>query len=148
MFLKHRTVSFALIPKINEEIDLHVSEGALIKVDNYDWTKPVVPVLKVNWRVRLCSDFKTTLNPNLIIDEHPLPSINHLFSSLAEVDKFAKLDLSQAYQELPVPESDQKYLTLNTHRGLYQSSRLMYGIAVRRRYGNMKLKISWKIYLV
>lgn len=44
-------------------------------------------------------------------------------------DKFTKIDLTKAYLQMEVHPDDQKYLTLSTHKGLYQPTRLMYGIA-------------------
>ena len=42
---------------------------------------------------------------------------------------FSKIDLKHAYLQLQVREEEQHLLTLNTHRGLYKPTRLMYGIA-------------------
>jgi len=42
---------------------------------------------------------------------------------------FSKIDLKQAYLQLPLAEIDKEILTLNTHKGLYRSNRLMYGVA-------------------
>lgn len=42
--------------------------------------------------------------------------------------KFTKIDL-QVYLKLEVREEDRKLLTLNTHRGLFRSTKLMYGVA-------------------
>ena len=39
-----------------------------------------------------------------------------------------KLDLRQAYQQLRLDEESQKYCAINTHRGLFQLTRLQYGI--------------------
>lgn len=44
--------------------------------------------------------------------------------------KFTKIDLSNAYLQMPVHEDDRKYLTLNTHKGLYRPTRLFYGVAM------------------
>ena len=39
------------------------------------------------------------------------------------------LDLSQAYLQLPLDPESMKYCTINTHRGPYQFTRLLFGIA-------------------
>ena len=39
------------------------------------------------------------------------------------------IDLRQAYLQIEIDEPSRKYLTINTHRGLYQYQRLPYGIA-------------------
>lgn len=56
-----------------------MKDGVLIKVDYCDYATPVVPVMKPGNKVRLCTDFKVTLNPQLAVDEHPLPTTDELF---------------------------------------------------------------------
>lgn len=51
-----------------------------------------------------------------------------LFATVAGGKIFNKLDLSNAYQHLETPER-QKYLIINTHKGLYAYLRLTFGIA-------------------
>ncbi len=41
---------------------------------------------------------------------------------------FSKLDLAHAYQQLKLDQHSEKYLTINTHRGLYKYHRLSYGV--------------------
>ena len=45
---------------------------------------------------------------------------------------FTKLDLSQAYLQLPVDEDSKGLLVINTPKGLFQYNRLPYGISVAR----------------
>uniref|UniRef100_A0A3B3Q5Y7 ribonuclease H n=1 Tax=Paramormyrops kingsleyae TaxID=1676925 RepID=A0A3B3Q5Y7_9TELE len=61
--------------------------------------------------------------------QYPLPRIEDIFSSLAGGEKFSKIDLSQAYLQMEVEESSRKFLTINTHKGLYQYNRLVFGVA-------------------
>lgn len=129
VFLKARPVPFSLLPKIDKEIERLVANGILEKVDRSEWATPVVPVQKANGEIRLCGDFKVTVNPNLIVDDHPLPTIDELFASMAGGDKFSKIDLRQAYLQLEVRPEDRDVLTVNTHRGLFRPTRLLYGIA-------------------
>ncbi len=64
-----------------------------------------------------------------MIDQYPLPRIEDILSSLSEGEKFTKLDLCQAYLHMEMSEESKKYLTINTHKGLYQFNRLVFGVA-------------------
>ena len=79
--------------------------------------------------MRLCGDYKITLNPNLLVDEHPLPTVEELFATVSRGETFSKLDLSQAFLQLEVRQQDRDLLTLSTHRDLFRPTRLMYGVA-------------------
>ena len=79
--------------------------------------------------VRICGDFKQTLNPVSKLDRYPIPKVEDLFAKLAGGQKFTKLDLSQAYQQLPLDEESKQYVVINTHKGLYRYTRLPYGIS-------------------
>lgn len=102
VFLKARLVPFKLVALIDKELDELAQAGVLIKVETSDWATPIVPILKADGRVRICGDYKATVNPQVIVDEHPLPTINEIFSKLAGGKKFSKIDLRQAYLQLEV----------------------------------------------
>ena len=89
----------------------------------------MVPVPKPDGSVRLCGDFKTTINPILQVDQHPLPKPEYLLTILTKGKKFSKIDLSQAYQQMILEPDHRKYTTVNTHLGLFQYTRLPFGIA-------------------
>lgn len=129
IFHKARSVPFKLIAMIEKELDRLCNEGILEKVNTSRWATPIVPVLKKNNQVRICGDFSVTLNSNLIVDEHPLPTTDELFYSMERCTIFSKIDFQNAYLQLEVKEKDREPLTLNTHRDLLKSKRLMYGVA-------------------
>ena len=70
-----------------------------------------------------------TVNQALSVEEYPLPTPEELFSTLSGGKVFSKLDLSQAYLQLPVDDASKCYLTINTHKGLYVYNRLPFGVA-------------------
>nr|XP_029714444.1 uncharacterized protein K02A2.6-like [Aedes albopictus] len=129
VFLKARKIPFNLQSVVDAELDKLVAEGVLTKVNHSNWATPIVPVKKSNNRVRICGDYKQTVNPNLVVDRHPLPTVDELFASLAGAKRFSKIDLVQAYLQMEVAPEDREILTLSTHRGLYRPNRLMYGVA-------------------
>ncbi|XP_055615405.1 uncharacterized protein K02A2.6-like [Toxorhynchites rutilus septentrionalis] len=81
-----------------------------------------------NVSVRICGDYSTGLNNALDSDAHPLPHPDYVFADLAGCRYFSQLDLSDAYLQVEVEEESQKYLTINTHRGLFKYNRLPPGI--------------------
>lgn len=127
-FFAARSVPFAIKTAVEDELLEWEGKGILRKVDTSEFATPIVPIMKQNGKIRICGDYKITLNPQLHIDEYPLPTTNVLLNKLAGGDKFSKIDLKNAYLQWPVEADDQKYLTINTHRGLFQVTRLMFGL--------------------
>ena len=70
-----------------------------------------------------------TLNPVLDVPEYPLSTAGEVFSKLSGGQKFSKLDLSHAYQQILLDKESRKYVTINTHLGLYRYTRLPFGVA-------------------
>ena len=128
-FHKARPVPFSMKEAIGQEIDRLESEGILEKVKHSEWAAPVVAVPKANGQLRLCGDYKVTVNPVLMVDKYPLPKPEDLMSNLAGGLRFSKLDLSQAYLQIVLDQESRKYVTVNTHKGLYQYTRVPFGIA-------------------
>ncbi|GFV62457.1 uncharacterized protein K02A2.6 [Trichonephila clavipes] len=97
-----------------------------------------IPVVKSDGSIRLCADYSVTLNPNLIVPQHPLPRLDEIFGSLNGGKQFTKLDFKHAYLQMKVHPDSQKLMTINTHKGLYICKRLMYGLngapAIWQRY--------------
>lgn len=79
-----------------------------------------VPVLKGDGSVRICGDYKVTVNPVLQGNQHPVPRVNDLFATLAGGQEFSKLDLPYTYQQLLLEPVSWKFVMVNMHKGLYQ----------------------------
>ena len=129
VFCKPRPVPFALRDAASQELDRLESAGIIEKVPYADWAAPIVLVPKSDGSLRLCGDYKLTVNRSLEVEQYPLPKASDLFSSLTGGQKFTKLDLAQAYQQLPLDQKSQEYCIINTHQGLYRFTRLPFGVA-------------------
>lgn len=83
-----------------------------------DWATPIVPIIKADASVRICSNFKLTVNPWLVMDRHPLPLIDEIFMALRKGKKLSQVDLKHAYMQIPVDKSSQDYLNIIVDKGL------------------------------
>jgi transposase InsO family protein len=128
-FFKARAVPFALKDKVEQQLRKEMEQGVLYPVKSSDWASPIVPVMKSDGSVRVCADFKQTVNAAVEPDGYPLPNINELFSRLSGGQRFSKLDLSQAFSQMPLNEAAQQLCTINTSMGLLRYSRLPFGIS-------------------
>lgn len=52
-----------------------------------------------------------------------------MFTALKGGHKFSKLDLKEVYLQMTLDEESRKYVVINTHQGLYQFTRVPYGIS-------------------
>ena len=86
-------------------------------------------VPKKDGSLRVCGDYRTTVNQSADLDQCPLPNAEDLCVTLAGGQVFSKVDLSHAYQQVELDEESQKYLTINTHKGLYCYKRLPFGVS-------------------
>ena len=60
--------------KIETELQRQVDMGILEKVDTADWAAPIVPVTKPSGEIRLCGDYKVSINPQLDSPRNPICS--------------------------------------------------------------------------
>ena len=76
------------------------------------------------------------------LDKYPIPKVEDLFAKLAGGKTFTKLDLSQAYQQLPLDKESKKYVVINTQKGLFRT--LGYRIVFHPH--QEFFKGSWRLY--
>ena len=89
----------------------------------------MIPVPKADCSIWLCGYYKVTTNPELLVDQFPVPTPKDLFSTLAGGKAFMKLDLFRAYQQVILEPASLRYHTISTHKGLYQYTRLPFDVA-------------------
>ncbi|XP_026578597.1 uncharacterized protein K02A2.6-like, partial [Pseudonaja textilis] len=104
--LKPRRVPFALRSKLDAELDKLLKQGVIEPTDFAKWETPIVTPLKKDGSIRMCSDYKTTINRYLQTSAYPVPVIQHLLHTLAELQ------------------------TIVTYRGAFRCKRLQFGVSV------------------
>ena len=126
---KPRTVPFSLQHAANKEIDRLVSIGVLQPVDPsltpVVCASPIVIVPKSNGEVRICGDFKVSINPHLVDDTYNIPTFEETTLKLKDSNLFSVIDLKDAYLQLPVDDESKKYLVITTQKGYFTYNRLL-----------------------
>ena len=54
-----------------------------------------------------------------MLGQYTLPRVEDIFANLGSGQKFSKIDLRQAYLQLPLNEESRPLTVINTHKGLY-----------------------------
>ena len=128
-FFKPRPLPFAFLDGVKNELDRQVTLGILQKVDTSPWAAPIVPVVKPNGTIRICGDFKVTINPQICIDQHPIPTVDELLAKLQHGRRFTKIDLSDAYLQLELDDQSKDLVVINTPFGLFRFNWMPFGIS-------------------
>lgn len=128
VYCRPRPVPYALKEQVEKELKTLEKNHVIVKTDYSEWATPIVVVPKADGSVRLCGDYKTTVNRAVDDECYPLPASQDLYAELGGAKVFTKLDLSHAYAQLNLDEQSRKFLTINTHMGLYSYTKLPYGV--------------------
>ena len=87
-FFKARPVPYALRTKVETELSRLQGQGVIEPVSFSDWAAPIVPVVKGDGTIRICGDYKLTVNAVAKTDSYPLPRIEDIFASLSNGKTF------------------------------------------------------------
>ena len=83
-FWKARKVPYAMNERVNYELETLLKEGIIESVNRSDWATPIVPILKKNGSIRICGDYKITINNVAKIDSYPIPRIEDIYAQLKD----------------------------------------------------------------
>ena len=103
-------------------------DGILRSVPYSEWASPIVTVPKPDGSIRICANYKRTVNPVIKNDLYPQPTPEELFLKIQGGERFSKIDLTKAHLQVELDDELQKYLTINTSKGLNQPTRMPYGV--------------------
>ena len=106
MFCAARKVPLPLERKINKTIDELLFLGILkpVEVGGVDNRSPVVWVKKGD-KLRMYADYKVHVNDKISTEAYPLPCFETIFSKVSGAKFFAKIDISNAYWQIPLDEN-------------------------------------------
>ncbi|GAA6098722.1 ankyrin-3-like isoform X1 [Tachysurus ichikawai] len=125
---KLRRLPFAVRSAVSEELKRLEAEGFIERVDSSAWVSPLVVVKKKTGGIRLCVDLREP-NRAVVIDSHPLPHIEEVFTELRGATMFSTIDLQNAYHQVQLHPSSRDLTAFITHDGLFRFTRVPYGLA-------------------
>ena len=128
IYSKARQVPLRLQPLVCEELDRLVAAGIITQIFSSDWSSPTVSVIKPDGSLRLSADFSTTVNKYIKPVNSPLVTIDEAILSIGKARVFSKLDLKQAFLQLPVHDDSKQYLVINSPYGLFRYTYLPFGL--------------------
>ena len=103
---KMRHISPKLLASAHAEVDGLVAEG-IVEPSESPWSSCLVIVPKKDGSIRFCIDYRQ-LNKITKKDAYPLPHMDILLDNLGNAKYLSKIDLRQAYHQIPLEESSKE----------------------------------------
>ena len=128
-FLPALTVLIAIEKQVDTKINKMVKQGYWTPVRQSKWATPLVPVPRKDGGVIICCDYKPTVNTQIEVAHHPLPTVELITSKLSGNTVFSEIDLKTAFQQLELDEVSKELCIVNTKKGLFKVNRLPFGVA-------------------
>lgn len=118
-------------PKVLEEMNLQLDkylEEEIVEPSHAEWASPVV-MIKKNDKYRFCIDFRR-INSISKKDSYPMPNMSQLLDGLRQAKYLSKIDLKQAFLQVPLANDHSKDVTsfIVPGRGLYRFNMMPFGL--------------------
>ena len=77
----------------------------------------------------------------ILVDSHPIPTVDELLQDMSGTTKFSKVDLKAGYHQILLDKESRSITTFTTHRGLF---RYRSGLAPQVKFFRMPFKTHFK----
>ena len=125
VFQRPRLVRYALRFAVEEELKRMENDGVLKPVEASNWPTLFVCVPKADGSVRICGEYKGTVDPAIQTEQFAIPALEEIRRRASSSHKFEKIDIRSAYQQLVLNEESKTV----THKGLFRYTRLPFGLS-------------------
>ena len=85
---KFRAPEYNIREQLNKTLDDMEADGRLISVDSSPIVSPMRVVVKKDGSLRICGDYKRTLNPLLDTKQYPLPTPEDCFYQIFDYNSY------------------------------------------------------------
>ena len=124
-----RRIPIPLMEKVKNELNRMESLGVIEMINEpTDWCAPMVPVVKKDGSIRICTDFKM-LNKFLKRERFVIPTFEDMLTKLSGTKVYTKLDLASGFWQIPLDPETAKLTTFITPFGRFFYKRLPFGIS-------------------
>jgi hypothetical protein len=111
---------------IRKLVQAMIDDG-VVEPSNSPWSSRVVLAPKPNGGIRFCVDFRN-INKLCIPDVHPLPVMDDLIGHLDGATYYSSVDLESGFWQIPLASESRPRSAFVTPDGLYQFTRLPFGL--------------------
>lgn len=80
IFYKPRPIPFSFREQVEVQLKRLEKLGVISPTESSEWGSPLVPILKSDGSIRICADYKVTVNKFVQNVRYPLPRIKGYFS--------------------------------------------------------------------
>ena len=119
-------VPHTIADRLDDEITRLLQENVIAPSDTA-WTAGVVPVIKADKSIRVTCDWRA-LNSRTVADEYPMPNPADILSLAATGRWLSKIDIKQAFFQVPMARDSEKYTGFRTQSGLWTFKRCAMGL--------------------
>lgn len=106
-----------LKPKLEAEITRLLSQGIIRECES-EYCSPIFPIRKADGSLRIVQDL-SEVNAKTVDDLYPLSSPNEVLSAAAGKPFISKIDLSQAFFQIPLAPECQEITAFQCHMGTF-----------------------------
>lgn len=126
VYAKPRRLSTEKCAVAKEEFR-RLQHAGIVAPSNASWSSALHMVPKPDGSFRPCGDYRQ-LNTITIPDRYPIPNMSSLPSKLNNKKIFSKIDLVQAFHQIPVHPDDVPKTAITTEFGLFEFLYMPFGL--------------------
>ena len=94
-----------------------------------EWASPIVVLRKSDGDIRICRDYKISVNHKVCSDSYPIPNVEVTIHAVAGMSIFKRINLKSAYDQIPTDDKFEEDQTMiNTPMGLLKWKRMSCGL--------------------
>ncbi|VDP28113.1 unnamed protein product [Schistosoma margrebowiei] len=121
IFLKRRIIPYGLREAVHETLNDLCAKSIIEPIQSSAWGTPIVTPLKSDGKTpRICGDYRLTLNSSLLKQTCTTVEAEDILNRLHGSEVFSKVDLKDAYLQIPLDQSSSILTTINTPFGLFK----------------------------